>query len=395
MRPKPVLSVYVVHHPREPGAEALAASLFRWFRLSELHGPGSSGGFPVWYRRSLTPDGALTPAIAVDEAEHNLVIVLVGDEMALDPAWRGAVESLAAAHGPRRGRADVHLLPVSLTDAMGQLDGVGRINGVRLPAGTAEVRTRAVLHAATEVAARALLGSRADWRVFISHAKADGRAPAAHLRDALRRYGQMEAWFDENDLPHSKEWAGRIAASAREGTAALLAVVSPAYPTRPWCRLEANAARTPRRSPEANVWTTQPAVAVDVPGPGWVRALPALAGVPHTGWVETEPEVVARGAADRLALEVLLHEAWRRTAAGLAQGLGNDEAHFLAFLPDPWTIQALLTQLPTDRVHPLYHPGSGLRADEAAELEALFDGRVRFHSFDTLLPSPVPPRSPC
>lgn len=117
--------VYIVHHPDCDEAKWLATRLFRWFRLGDYAGDAAAAGLPVYYRRKL--DGnSLQPDICWDEAELNVVIVLVDYRMVLDPSWRVAIVELAENVRKQRENGKQNgslLLPVALHESFYQIQG--------------------------------------------------------------------------------------------------------------------------------------------------------------------------------------------------------------------------------------------------------------------------------
>ena len=165
----------------------------------------------------------------------------------------------------------------------------------------------------TEATARAIRGegfeSPPPLNVFLSHAKKDGQEIAKSIRDGVRNFGQLVAWFDANDLPYGAAWESPMVRAAATDTAAMIVTMTDTYPTRPWCRKEAQLARTPKRleRPKGNqVWKVQPVVAVHQPGTAWVRGVPMLDGVPRIGWNPYWANDMTEQIVDRLVLEMLL-----------------------------------------------------------------------------------------
>lgn len=105
-------------------------------------------------------------------------------------------------------------------------------------------------------------------KIFLSHAKADGVAPARRLRDYIYSQTQLAAFYDENDLAYGSVFARVLQndLNARE-TAAMIAVRSARYAGRPWCRRELSLFRRPRRDPlpglAANRWRLHPTLVVE------------------------------------------------------------------------------------------------------------------------------------
>ena len=209
--------------------------------------------------------------------------------------------------------------------------------------------------------------------VFLSHAKRDGIAIAKQLRDGVREFGQLTAWYDSNDLPYGASWKSPMETAAKEGTAALIATVTDAYPTRPWCRQEVKLARTPRPvNNKSLIWTVQPVVAVHQPRFNWVRSLPMLAGVPRIGWTGQSSGENTAKVVDRLVLEMLLVQTHRYVAQALYGALGEPkDTCFITWVPDPWTLIALREKLKDEaiEVNCIVYPGYGLNTVEIAELQ--------------------------
>ncbi len=251
--------IYVVHHPDCESAHCLSRMLFRWFRLGDLIGDTAAAGLPVYYRRQLHND-QIHPAINWDSADLNVVILLADHLMIGDSEWRKAVFELEEKANRRREQTDqadgesapqVLLLPVALHESFYRAGPLYQhFNPVRLLDMTEQERQATLRRAATEATARALRARQVPsahppLNIFLSHAKRDGTQIAEQLRDGVRRFGQLVAWYDANDLPYGMQWESPMKQAVKQGTAAMVATVTDAYPSGPWCRLEANLARTP------------------------------------------------------------------------------------------------------------------------------------------------------
>jgi len=375
------VTIYVVHHPQCRQAEMLAGRLFDWFRLDYLSGDSSAAGLPVYFRRQLS-GSTLQPQIRFDEAELNVVIVLVDHKMVGDAAWRQAVVDLAGEVDRLRDddtvKSRAMLLPGAMHDSFYRTRPLYEsFNPVRLLEMQDERMEATIRRAATEMIARELRAKASKnpppLNVFLSHAKRDGMQIAKCIRDGVRSFSQLVAWYDENDLPFGAKWKSPMVKAAREDTAAMVATVTDAYPTRPWCRREAELARTPARtSKRSRVWKIQPVVAVHQPGPGWVRGIPMLDGVPRIGWNGDSLEDQTERVVDRLVLEVLLGNVHRQVARRLEENTPSTlrrESCFITWVPDTWTLAALRHRLKRPSlVRRIVYPGYGLTTAEVAEL---------------------------
>jgi len=400
------ISVYIVHHPQCAIAHILAGKLFDWFRLGSSSGDFWGAGLPVYFRRKVhqvdpaNPIFKIKPAIDYELADLNVVILLVDQKMVLDPQWRAAAVELAKEiseieKSPGSSQR-AFLLPVAMHESFYQTGPLYEgFNPIRLIGQGLEEMEMTLRRATTEATARRL---RAEIKpnpppldVFVSHAKRDGRSVAEEIRDSIRRFGQLVAWYDANDLPYGAPWNMPMKKAARGGTAAMISVVTDAYPSRPWCRKEAVLARTPSLAnpkTQSRVWKLQPVVAVNLPQSEWVRGIPMLEGVPRIGWNERARHSSTEQIVDRLVLEVLLGLVHRKVATQLENSdPKKDESCYITWVPDSWTLAALSRELAIkgSTVQRVVYPGYGLTNVEIGELEpvlACFGPNTQLISFE-------------
>ena len=401
---KSPVSIYVVHHPNCKLAEQLASSLFDWFRLGYLGSDSNSVGVPIYFRRSLPDkdedDSFFSPPIDNQDSERTVIVALVDHEIVADPRWRSAVVRLAEKISDERenqtGKKNKSkpektiLLPVALHESFYRTDVLyKKFNPVRLIGLEFGEMKRKLRRAATETIAREIRSEGSDQsppplKVFLSHAKRDGIKIAETIRDGIRRFSQMEAWYDANDLRYGDSWEDPMTNAASIDTAALIATVTDAYPTRPWCRREARLARTPvlSDSESKKIWQVQPVVAIEKPGSDWVRGVEMLAGVPRVGWDDSAGANQVAKILDRLVLEVLLVRVHVELAKSLASHLEKSKLSkkdlntmcFISWVPDVWTLAELryrMSHAPANSkiskpsaIKQIIYPGHGLTESE-------------------------------
>lgn len=439
---KPPATVYVLFHPASDECTHLATRVLQWLRLQEDDGDGSAVGLPVYFRTQVVevPDprpepsesltsvlGTPSPPIHAD-AEHLFIVPLVDTRAVADKRWRRALLRLGQAHDDyvdllkrgARGGPRVSVFPVMVDRSLDQLGELSRgHNPLRIyhpadvepgpPDGSKaheaavktwrEARARRLRRVLTEEMIRAFdadtRGSPERLKVFLSHAKADGAGIAQLLRDRLASVSKLEPWFDQNDLVAGRPADGPMEEAARSSSGGMIAVVTDAYPTRPWCWREAMAARTPRRIARQRYLTCLPTVAVHDARDQWSRMPPPLVGVPRIGWpdptppIERGPDVpagVELGAhrareardvelsdrvgdvVDRLLLELLMSRVYRRVGQSLAQQDPN--TWFVDFVPDARSLVLALKEI-RSRAPVIVYPGHGLRSAEREDLTDL------------------------
>ncbi len=219
----------------------------------------------MYFRRTLSEE-SLHPEICFDDAGLNVVEVLVDHLMFGSEARRWAIVDFAKHVAKLRDntKSDFQaiLLPAALHESFYRTGALYEgSNPIRLLDMDQDGMEATLRRAATEAIARALhadnAGKSRPLKVFLSHAKRDGIPMAECIRDSVRRFGQLEAWYDSNDLPFGAASNSPMKEAAKTDTAAMIAAVTDAYPTRPWCRKEAKLARTPvkvKRPDKLQVW---------------------------------------------------------------------------------------------------------------------------------------------
>lgn len=412
---KTSVSIYVVHHPECKVAEKLAKSLYDWFRLGYLSGDQSGAGLPVYYRRFVNDESDVQPKIKFEEARVNVVVVLVDEKLVVHEKWRKAMVSLAGDVNKQRQKftsaksaaekatlPQIMLLPAALHDSFYRTGPLYEgFNPIRLMELNPDQQIAALRRAVTEATARLLRGDGVEnpppLNVFLSHAKKDGREITESIRDGVRRFGQLVPWYDANDLAHGSSWSRPMTDAASSVTAAMIATVTDAYPTRPWCRQEATLARTPAelKPKVSRVWKIQPVIAVHNPGILFVRGAAALHGVPRIGWNPIQQTETTERIVDRLVLEVLLNQVHRRVAVQLEnvdrrkKKLLWEKSCYITWVPDEWTLSKLRANMTPPTIDRIVYPGYGLSDSEERDLAAVistFGSKTKLVSFEEAMP---------
>lgn len=448
------LSIYVLWHPGFPDGQLLARTIAEWCGGGTADIRAAGLGIPVHFRSERwraanalrpedippeppAPDDPVAARehrrqvwrrpVHLDDAEHNVFVPLIDDNMVNDPSWRRDVLDLARRHHASRRAADgeprVHLIPVQITAALARMpDEVGGIQAVTLRRWTDPdeseherrdrwvVRIRRLLTQSLVRLLGELRTSMLPTEVFLSHAKADlelGSGVAERLRDVAAGYGQIDVFYDENDLPSGKDWRAAIDGAARQ-TAGFIAVLSDRYATRYWCRREIQQARTPVRlssdpgSVDHEVWSVRPSVVAVAMSGLWSRLVGELGTVPAVMWRHNDPNHAA-SILDQLFREALLAEFQRLYARELhAQLLRVVEGPlgaiaFVTWTPDPSTLLRLRREAGEQWAEDtlVVYPGHGFLPTEETELAGALGRDVEFRSFEQLSDALAPgPRRP-
>lgn len=398
--------VFVIWHPACPFGETLARRIYQWLRPGNGLGPevfyrslpapeAPPGGLPPPLPGEHRPGGPPAPAAPAGSQPRRLqiAILLIDDNMIADAGWRHWLNTLVLT--PGTGTRE--LLPVALdSTAYNVPERLRDLNFLRPtgdPKTDLEGVARSLLKQLTETLTRLLLsrsaahagvaGDAPKLTIFLSHAKADGVHPARRIRDYIYGKTQLAAFYDENDIPYGSGFS-RVLEGALQGadTAALIAVRSTRYASRPWCRREISLFRRPRQEAPgvglAGRWQLSPVVVVDALESGaHSGGIPEFGNAPLIRWsdevADQEEHIVTTVLRDALL-------------AAFHRGLGRtmpDEADcvILNWVPDPTTLLHIPRIRSATEQLRVFYPGRGLTGLELEILDESFP-QLTFRSFD-------------
>jgi hypothetical protein len=416
----PIPEIYVLWHPRCELGEFLARRIHGWLR------PGNGLGPQVFYRSLPAPEaptGGLPPPLpgemrgapptgtAPRVSNLQIVLPLIDEHMIADAAWRHWLAQLASQSIAPESR---EFMPVALDSSAYNAPERLRERNFLRPAGASnagpmgdaekEMLSRSLLKQLTEAMCRMMLGKNADpaanpssqatrdgaapkVKIFLSHAKVDGTVPARRIRDYIYSQTQLAAFYDENDIPFGSVFRRVLDQGVQgEETAALIAVRSARYASRPWCRRELSLFRRPLpETPDpqmATRWRLSPVVVVEaIEGGGRTAGIPELGNAPLIRWDDAVPEQ------EEQIVTMLLRDAMLSAFhAALGRNLPEQpDRIILNWLPDPTT----LLHIPRVRDTAagdlkVFYPGRGL---SGLELDILFEffPNLEFRSFEEVL----------
>ena len=410
--------VFILWHPQCLLGEALARRIMVWLR------PGNGLGPEVFYRSLPAPESqpdGLPPALpgsrrsrarrTVTKKVSNLqlVLALVDENMVADFAWRCWLEQLAVTSAS----VDRIIWPVALDATAYNMPASIKVLNYFRPAGLPvslapgvqqspefEGVVRSLLKQITEAMCRVVLPRKANpagvksltsldpppkVSVFLSHAKADGTVPARRVRDYIYSQTQLAAFYDENDIAFGSGFARAIERDlGASDTAALIAVRSAQYASRPWCRREVSLFRRPRQvgKPVRGVehWRLFPLLVVEaMEGRLLSAGIPELGNSPAIRWNDEDKGL------EELIVTTVIRDAMLssfHTALGNTIPARRDQI-VINWLPDPTT----LLHIPSIRsgaARYVFYPGRGLSGLELEILDEFFP-KLTFKSFEEAL----------
>lgn len=288
MKPR-LLVIYVVWHPEFARGREIARKIYASFASDPDHPNARGLGIPVFFRSARNEGEATPPPIAMDDAHHSVVVVLVDADMLIEnAAWGSYVSALRdqAEAAPDRHR----VFPVAFARNYNLIGATNYIRLEDLPADAAPgyLIVRLTNEISRLITARPTLaeaeagderaGSPPKMRLFLSHAKLDGEKTALALRDYIRDNLALDTFFDATDIAAGFRFQDEIDGGI--DSAAFALVHTDAYASRVWCQYEVIRAKRHCR----------PVVVIHAIEEGEARSFPYIGNVPTIRWRADQPE---------------------------------------------------------------------------------------------------------
>lgn len=239
------VAIHVIWHPGSKDAEALAEAVFTIFRnnVTQLQG---GLGIPVFFYSEPRDRTLEVPRELRLDAAHRHIVVLLIDEALIDAVdgrtgWADYVADLRA-----QQQEPQQLIPVTLCgEAIDFCNRQGLPNAIRWHFWASkpdqEKLDRLAVHLIPILFdfVREELGEKPDpqarkkVRLFLSHAKADGRDWTLEFRSAIQSLPGLGDFFDEVDILPGEKFEDVLEREVER--AAVLVVHTNAYASRDWC----------------------------------------------------------------------------------------------------------------------------------------------------------------
>lgn len=379
---EPVL--FVLWHPDCQEGAMLAEQIYSWFR------PGSGLGPKVVFRSVMDWAQNVDLLLPLAPNQSAMVIVLIDENMVIDARWRRWLDTLVQQVGSWTDDPKLLLLPVALNNSALGFPPLRHLNFIRPAPAPREAepvlfvhqawltneRVRSLIRQLTDALCRAMGASNEKTRIFISHAKEDpsrpgagGTVPARAIRDYIRSETQLEAFYDENDLPFAQDFAEDLHESLADADA-MIAVQTERYASRPWCRYEFSSFRRPvRLHRRSNLFGLRPTLVVEaMAAMHHSRCIPEFGNSPLIGWDADRPRESAELAVITALRNLFLTHVHRRQMAGMPDIGGSASVLKLSWLPDLSTLSH--RNLGDLNAQVVVHPGNTMSSIESNILRA-------------------------
>ena len=322
---KPPFLVHLIFHPGSDKARSVALTLHK-----ALNSDSALPGLVVPTTLLAEDESKLPPTQHdLNQAERSAAIVLIDDDMVIDersPPGRLSWPDFVASIFKSCADGGCRFLPVQLSESAWPLhDDLKSINFIRAvtPPDLAGLERRIVVELCRYLLGHGR-GATVPMTVFLSHAKADISKPPTVFSDLvahLQATQPVEAWVDSGQIDPGGNFAVAIENGVRN--AAVLAILTSSYSSRPWCRREILYAKKYSR----------PFVVVDALDSIDLRTFPYIGNSAMLAWKDSG----AQRAVDLLLKEQLRH----LCVTGLLKASGRPDDSVLPSPPELSTVVSL------------------------------------------------------
>lgn len=297
-----LLRIHVIWAEGSDDSARIAELVSKHFDGIGMERDGVAYRVPVRFANAPWDIASPLPAeIDLERAEHNAILLLHDDVMHDDvKEWDAYIcrtrERIAA-----RNNVDV-LIPFGsptgeppLPSDAAKIQYAQRKAWIRAGMSPAARDSRLLLHTLYQIRRHLarLEGGDGQERIFVSHAKVDGDGPASAIVAFVNDKKQdvsLHTFYDAKELNPGEDFSRRFETEISSGT--LLAIVSDAYDSRPWCIQELTIAKRNKR----------PIVLADVGERRTSRTYPYGANLPK---VRVSPKTDSTEWIEPLLVEVL------------------------------------------------------------------------------------------
>ena len=316
-----LLRIHVIWSNGSEDGAHIAEMLSKHFDGIGMERDGVAYRVPVRFASTPWDEASCLPAdIDLSRAVHNAIVLLHDDVMQDNvTAWDDYVQRTREAIS---ARSDVDFIipfgspsgdPTLPSDASAQIQYTYRRAWARAGMSAGARDSRLLLHTLYQIRRQlaVLGGGDGQEKIFVSHAKADGDETASAIVAFVNDKGQdvsLHTFYDAKELNPGEDFGERFQQEIGAGT--LLAIVSDAYDSRPWCVFELTTAKRKRR----------PIVLADVGKRRTSRTFPYGANLPK---VRIYPKIDNSSWIEPLLVEVLSEglrcDLFERQAARIVQ----------------------------------------------------------------------------
>ena len=225
--------------------------------------------------------------LQLTDSQYTVNLVMVDQELMMSSDWEGFVGKLATQlekiNGASGQGSKTHshlLIPIFLHSQATKFPPATRWNFIGISPGDPDRKNQDILIRLTHRICE-LIGEPV--KVFLSHAKQDGKDFTVSLREHIHTYTGLDTFFDANAIGAGEDFAKVIEEEA--ASSMLLVVHTDAYSSREWCRKEVLDAKA----------FNCPIVVINQFQKGEYRSFPYLGNVPHVHYslpIEEEKEAL-------------------------------------------------------------------------------------------------------
>jgi hypothetical protein len=245
---KSPLSIFVLWHPEFKEGKEYAQNIFNTYSGENGNLTHAKYDIPVHYR-TLPYNNQTFAEIPFSESDKNALILLVDEHMFNDSNWTGAIDKIL-----KSKPAKTRVFPISFSDYAFDInpEHLSPIQFIETKqkgpcsGNDIESNDKIIKYRLLESISKLLFNVKDDYdtevhsdppiKLFISHAKKDGKDLAIQFRDYIYSTTKLKAFFDANDIADGHQFEQEI--KRHIDHSAFVIFNTDEYSDREWCRKE-------------------------------------------------------------------------------------------------------------------------------------------------------------
>lgn len=297
------LNLFIVWHPQFKEGINFANALYTNYTRNVCEPLSRGIGIPVYFRSNYVELNC-DNCIKYTGAQRTAIVLLIDTNMLLSKEWHRYIDNIV---DQSNLHTNVNIYPVALTgSAFKMSEKINKINFIRLYEQEDDTnKISDLIYKLTHELCRLLYGmkriseiSREEYspspiKLFISHAKEDGKYLAKSIHDYVKSKTPLDTFFDAYDISFGYDFPKEIEAHIENSV--LLIIHSDKYSSREWCRREVILAKKYSR----------PIIVINTLNVGEDRSFPYMSNVKCIRLISIENEYIYTKLLTSILLETL------------------------------------------------------------------------------------------
>jgi hypothetical protein len=220
-------SIHFIHHISNKEAENYSKKFYKWICFDIENINSFSSGVPSFYWPLREPPNQNY----INYAEKNYVIIFLDDEICISDSWISWLKTINNSQS-----TNTFYIPVSLTENFHRIDlPIQIVRAFQKEKHKLDYIKMMILNSISENISSAAPNFPNKKKIFISHAKKDGRNLALLLKDFIEEH-PLKVYYDEVSIPTGINFKENLEDSLHNSM--VIAILTDCFSSRIWCQWE-------------------------------------------------------------------------------------------------------------------------------------------------------------